>query len=379
MKLKASIFISILILTFITAYPAKSEFFKLRKAAVSSIPEELVIPDLKSVSIDPKGNIFAFAGKANGKECFIIKFNEHLEYLKHFGRDGKGPAEFTTKASSPRKRISIDTNGDVYVVDYNPRRFVIFDNEGKYKEDILIAKNYSKLIGSIYNIKAVGNGTFIGLQYRDNLPTMGLIFTLSPPEVKVRHSFNEKDIRFNYISYVTSYYGENCIIDADSKHIVFGNSQIFRFYVYDMNGNLKMVKEDKNRVMKRFGKKEMKYIIRDQFTPKVGDSPYRKTYLAQLKADRRLYNKILNAIKRSKNVILDIKISGEKIYVFTVGDDISVEDKCPVEVYNLKGELIKKGYFKEIPARIWKNYAFFYSRDTDTDDPLILKYKILGN
>ena len=380
MKSKVFLFLSILFVISLPAYPsAESEFFKLEKVAVSSTPEKLVIPDLKSVSIDSKGNVFAFAGKLNGKECFIVKFNENLEYLKHFGRDGKGPGSFTTKSISPEKRISLDTNGDVYVVDYNPRRFVVFDNKGKYKKDILIARNYSKVLGSIHSIKAVGDGTFIALQYRNNLPTMGLIFTFNPPEVKVRHAFNEKDIRFNYSSYASRHYGENCIIDTDSRHIVFGNSQIFKFHVYDRDGNLKLEKEDKNRVMKNFSEKEMDYIIKERFTPKTDDSPIIKSYLAQLKADRPLYNKILKAIKKSKNVIADIKIADDKLYVFTVGNDICVENKWPVEVYSRKGELIKRGYFKEIPAKIWKNYAYFYSRDKVSDDPLIIKFKILND
>jgi hypothetical protein len=355
------------------------EYIKLEKVAVSSLPEKLVIPDLKSARVDSKGNVFAFAGRHNGQECFIIKFNENLEYLKHFGSYGKGPGEFSTRVHSPKKRISIDRNGDVYVTDSNPGRLVAFNNDGIYKKDIPIAKNYKKFFGSIHNIKAVGNGIFIALQFRNNLPTSALIFTINPPEIKVRYSFNEKDIRFNYVSYITHYYGENCIIDTDSKHIVFGNSQIFKFQIYDRDGNLKLKKEDKNRGMKSFTDREMEYIIKNEFTTKVDDSPFRKTYLAQLKENRSMYNKILKAIKNSKNVVSDIKIAGEKIYVFTVADDITIENKYPVEIYNLKGQMKKEVYFRKMPARIWRNYVFFYDRDEETDDPLILKYKILDN
>ena len=365
--------------TFLCTNTVDPEFIKLEKVAVSSLPAELVIPDLKSARVDNKGNVFAFAGRHNGQECFIIKFNENLEYLKHFGSYGKGPGEFSTRVHSPKKRISIDRNGDVYVTDSNPSRLVVFNNDGIYKKDIPIAKIYKKFFGSIHNIKAVGNGTFIALQFRNNLPTSALIFTINPPKIKVRYSFNEKDIRFNYVSYITHYYGENCIIDTDSKHIVLVNSQIFKFQIYDRDGNLKLEKEDKNRCMKSFTDREMEYIIKNEFTPKVDDSPFRKNYLAQLKENRSLYNKILKAIKNSKNVIADIKITSENIYVFTVADDITVDNKYPVEIYNLKGQMVKKGYFRKIPARIWRNYVFFYDRNEKTDDPLILKYKILGN
>jgi hypothetical protein len=377
MKPTIVLFITSLLIIFSPACLEGGQFFKLEKTAVSSLPGNLVVPGLKSLCIDPSGNVFAFAGKPNGQECFIVKFNEKLEYLKHFGRDGNGPGEFKTRNSSLKKRISIDTNGDVYVVDYNPRRLVIFDNDGNYKKDILIARNYSKSLGRIHSIKAVGSGTFIALQYRNKLPTEGIIFTLNPPAIKVRHSFNEKDIRFDYSSYVSSCYGENCIIDTDSKHIVFGNSQIFKFCVYDREGNLKLEKEDKNRIMRSFTGEEMDHITAVSFTSKPGDSPFMKNYLDQLRANRSLYNKILRAIKNSKNVIADIKIADENIYVFLVGEDISVQDKHPVEVYNLNGRLIKEGYFNEIPAKIYKNHAYFYGSDEKTDDPVILKYKIL--
>ena len=87
-----------------------------------------------------------------------------------------------------------------------------------------------------------------------------------------------------------------------------------------------------------------------------------------------MYGKILRQIKNSKNVICDIKLSNEHVFLFPVDDDITRE-RWPVVIYNLKGKIIKKGYFKELPARIDKNSAFFYERNEE-DDPLIVKYKL---
>jgi hypothetical protein len=83
----------------------------------------------------------------------------------------------------------------------------------------------------------------------------------------------------------------------------------------------------------------------------------------------------MEQVKNRKNVIADIKLSGQKIYVFPVREDITVDGKYPVEIYNLKGKIIKKGFVEKRPDKIWKNYAFFKERDEE-DNPIILKYKI---
>ena len=377
MKLKMLLSIAIFLLIFLGVYPSDNQFLKLKKVAVSSLPEDLIIPDLKSVSVDSKGSVFAFAGKVHGNECFIIKFDENLKYLKRFGRDGKGPGEFSTRANSPENRLSVDTNGDIYVVDYNPRRLIVFDNEGKYKSDINVGRDYIKFFGKIHNVKIVGNGIFVALQFRWNLPTQGLIFTLNPPKLKVEYPFIEKKIYMDWaMTFDIDCCGENCLVATDSQHIVFGNSQIYKFQIYDENGNLKSQLEDKERVMRSFSDIELDYIKKNHLMPQNGYSALRNNILAQFNADKSRFNKVVREIKTSKNVIADIKISGGRIYVFPVRKDITIDGKYPVEIYNLKGQMVKKGYLRERPAKIWKNYVFFYDRDEE-DDPLILKYKIL--
>jgi len=366
--------ILILFISAVQAYPVEESLIKLEKIAVSSLPDDLIIPDLKSVTLDLKGNLFAFAGKPNGQECFIVKFDQDLKFLKRFSRNGKGPGEVTTSLSSIDDRISVDTNGDVFIVDYNPTRFVVFDNDGNYKKDIPLAReNFPESIGHIYEVKFVGNGTLVGLKYRREEPPIGILFTLEPPKIKAQYSFLGKRI---YDNYVSDYYGENCIIAEDSYHIVFGDSQIYKFKVYDRGGNLISEVEKKDRVMGFFSDREITDIIENNFTPKSGQSHLQNTILAQLRADKTRFNKVLNGIRKGKNVIRDIMISGDRIYVFPVREDITIKDEQPVEIYNLKGRMEKRGYFRKMPEKIWMNFAFFYDRDED-DNPLILKYKVL--
>lgn len=376
MRVGIFLFISILWVALPPLYPTERQFLKLEKVAVSSLPEDIIAPDLKSVTVDSQGNVFAFAGRHNSRECFIVKFNKNLDYLKHFGRDGKGPGEFTTRHNSPDGRLSVTPNGDVYVTDSNPQKLVVFDNDGNHKRDIFMARDYKKIFGHVYNIKAVAGDTFIAFQYRKNTPLSALLFTLKPPRILHRHSFDEKDIRFQYTSYNSHYYGENGIMDTDTKHIVLGNSQHFKFLVFDSDGHLKLKEEDKKRTGGHFTHNEMTFIKDKFFTPKSGYSASKNQRLRQLNGNRSLLGKILGKIEKSKNVIADIKISGDRIYVFTVSDDISLRAGWPVEIYSLKGALIQSGYFEEMPAEIWREYAYFYHRDKKTDDPLILKCQL---
>jgi hypothetical protein len=327
--------------------------------------------------VDPRGNVFAFAGRSNGQECFIIKFNENLEYIKHFGRNGKGPGEFSTSDSGISYRISIAPNGDVYVFDESPQRLVVFDNDGNYKEDIQLTRDYWKSIGLLNTIRSVGNGKFIAFQNSNKTTPYGILFTLNPPLIKLRYSITGKEFILHHnFTFSETYYGSHCIVDNDFRHFVFGDSQRFNFYVYDLDGNVKVKKEDDTRGMGNFTSKEYEYIIDQSFTPKSNYSAYWNNQLKRWKGDPE-FKTFLKEIKKSKNVIAYIRLDGEKIYVFTVPDDITIKNKWPVEIYNLEGRLLRKGFFKKIPAKIWKDFAFFYDRDEERDDPLIVKHKIL--
>jgi len=373
--LKTFLTVIFLVILFESTYSIQPRFFKLKQVAVSSLPKDLIAPDLKSVTIDPEGNVFAFAGKPHGKNCFIVKFDKNLKYLKKFGRDGRGPQEFTTQNTIPDNRLSVDSLGNLCVVDYNPCKLVIFDNDGNFKNEILVSKNYSDVLKSVYHIKMVGENSFAAFQYRRNQPPMGIVFSLKPARVISRYSFTGKDIRYKFGTIGRVDFGNNSFIDTDSGHIVFGDCQGYRFQVFGKTGIMKCEVMDKNRVLTSFSKRELKEIKSGYLDPANAPTSYFKEFLLELNANKSEFNRVLNEISESKNVIADIKLSGEKIYVFPVRKDITIEEKYPVEIYNLSGKLIEKGYFPKRPARIWKGYAFFYDRDEE-DDPLILKYKI---
>jgi len=258
-------------------------------------------------------------------------------------------------------------------MDENPLRFVVFNNDGVYQEDIPMAMKYFPDLGKFYFAKLVGNGIFVAQQNRKDLPPQGIIFSINPPKIIAKYPFQSRQIIDNYVS---EYYGENCFFDSDSRHIVFGDSQIFKFSVFDLKGNLVLEVNDKKRSMTKFAPNEMKIIIDEDFTHKPGASEVRKSILNEILANKRKLNRIIEDIEAHKNVIADIRINGDRIYIFPVRRDISLSHKYPVEIYNLKGELIKYGYFPQIPAKIYRDDLYFYARDQE-DNPLIERYRFV--
>jgi len=374
-------FISVPLLIAFFTCPADNRMIKLEKVAVSLLPRDIVVPNLGSVSIDPKGNVFAFAGKSNGNECFVVKFDQDLKYLKHFGREGKGPGDFSVRNSSCEDRLMIAANGDVYVIDYNPKRFVVFDNEGNYKKDIMFYKDYYSSFGQIYNFKLIGNDSIAGLKYIKDHPNIGVIFTLNPSRIMVNYQYSGEELSIHYpgdIQFSTRFYGHKCLIDVDSQYVVFGDSQVYKFHVYDSKGNIILEVFDKKRIVSNFSEREMKKIIYDDFTSELENSNPNDNFYEQLISNKSLFKSLVNKIKKNKNVISDIQLSGDRIFVFPVSEDITIENHYPVEIYNLKGQVLRRGYLREIPYEIWNNYVFFCKRDEE-DNPLILKYKIDGS
>jgi hypothetical protein len=88
------------------------------------------------------------------------------------------------------------------------------------------------------------------------------------------------------------------------------------------------------------------------------------------------FNKLFDLIKDNKNPVRDIRIGGNLIYLFLVNDDITVENKIPTVIYDLKGNIVKKVYFKNIPTKVWKQFAY-YTELNEEDNPIVRKYQIL--
>jgi hypothetical protein len=347
----------------LTLYASSSEVIELKPAAASTLPEDLILSELKSLTVGPDGSVFAISVK----ECFVVKFSPGLKYQTHFGRCGNGPGEFKTTWMPMENRLSVAENGDVYVYDYNPGRLIVFSNNGTYKKDINLQRNFRDVLkGNFSEVRVVGKGMFAA---RQNIPPQtinAVLFSLEPPAIKLETPAAEKKVFVKsgdtyVVGIKRSYYGDNYKIVIDSGKAVFADSQKFRFQVYSAGGEKILEISDEKRVMNSFSDREIDKIS-EEFKHLKDDKPP-------------LFNKLIRQLKDRKNAIADVKFANDKIFIFPVREDITVENKYPVVIYDLKGKIIKKGLVEKIPEVIWGNYAYFLGRNKN-DDPVILKHKI---
>jgi hypothetical protein len=344
-------------------------FVQLDEIAVTQIPNDIIIPELGSVVVDAKGNVFGFAGRKNGKECCVIKWDENLRFIKKFSRQGLGPGEISMIGAGARERLSIDpSNGDVVVIDYNPTRLVIFDNNGNHKRDInLLQKNTG--FDYCQKFRSLGKGNFAAFKTIDNTkPTECVLFAINPLKEKIIYNFNDTPLYIdkNYGISFSDVYGSRSFIDSDSGYWVIASSQVYKFQVFDNEGNKVSEVFDKNKKIGTFTSSEIEYIKNTKFSPNL---------LAVIKQDKHYFNKLFDLIKKNKNPVRDIRIGGHCIYLFLVNDDITTENKIPTDIYDLKGKILKTVYFKKIPTKIWKQFAYFAEFD-DEDNPVVRKYQI---
>ncbi|MFC1554208.1 6-bladed beta-propeller [candidate division KSB1 bacterium] len=95
------------------------------------------------VTVDHEGNIYVL-DQGNYR---IQKFDRSGKYLQTFGRDGQGPGEFRSPTS-----ITIDNEGNLFVGDEQNKRIQVFFSNGKSKQTI----RFDKIVGNLL-LKQNGN------------------------------------------------------------------------------------------------------------------------------------------------------------------------------------------------------------------------------
>ena len=76
--------------------------------------------------IGPSGDLFVLQGHGKG-ESLVLKFDRDGNFIKTFGRKGKGPGEFDLPHS-----LVFDAAGLLYIADRNNARIQVFDADGNY-------------------------------------------------------------------------------------------------------------------------------------------------------------------------------------------------------------------------------------------------------
>ena len=78
------------------------------------------------VAVAPSGEIYVVQGHGRA-EPRVLKFDRDGNFIKAWGKKGKGPGEFDIAHS-----IVVDAKGLVYVADRNNQRIQVFDSDGKF-------------------------------------------------------------------------------------------------------------------------------------------------------------------------------------------------------------------------------------------------------
>jgi DNA-binding beta-propeller fold protein YncE len=76
--------------------------------------------------VGPSGDVFVLQGHGKG-ESQVLKFDRDGNFIKSFGRKGKGPGEFDLPHS-----LVFDAKGLLYIADRNNARIQVLDADGNY-------------------------------------------------------------------------------------------------------------------------------------------------------------------------------------------------------------------------------------------------------
>ena len=82
------------------------------------------------VAWGPDGTIYISDGYVNSR---VAKISKDGDWIKSWGKRGKGPGEFNTPHS-----IAADAKGNIYVADRFNRRIQVFDGDGNFQREIKI-------------------------------------------------------------------------------------------------------------------------------------------------------------------------------------------------------------------------------------------------
>jgi sugar lactone lactonase YvrE len=84
---------------------------------------------VSDVVVAENGDIFASDGE--GANSRVVKFSKDGKFIKSWGTKGSGPGEFNTPHA-----IAIDSKGRIWVCDRGNKRLEVFDQDGKYLDQM---------------------------------------------------------------------------------------------------------------------------------------------------------------------------------------------------------------------------------------------------
>jgi hypothetical protein len=319
------------------------QFIELKKIASLPTPEDST--GLHAAVVDSRGNLFA----VDYLRYCIYKYDPSLKLLKIFGRKGQGPGEISQSFS-----ISIDDKDNVYIFEF-PARLLRFDNGGNYLDEINLNKKNFGDIGSVKILKENKAIARCTVRQGSKMRNEVIVFQINPARILSRFPLEDEYIENSgrFLCKINSK-----VITAGGMCLI-ASRLIYHFYIIDATGEKILDKINPGIKRIRYSaleKAQLKNKYKDSF---VKDQEFEKIIDGEEYHD--IFNKIL--------------FSGDTVYIFAEPMKTKDEEGIPVDVYDLKGELVKKAKFKKIPVLIHKKYAYFVSYDAD-EFPIISKYEM---
>lgn len=350
--MKKYIIVFILIRVFVYSQPI-SDIVKMGKIGESKSFYDLGIRYPNSMTIDSKGNLFII----DGMKRKLLKFDKKLKYICSFGKKGQGPGEFNSAYT-----ISTDREDNIYITD-NMNKIIKYSNSGKLINEKRFSSDTMSSSGFVLNYPV-----FISQRFKNMKPLMVLIDmnkgkVLKEFDMSVSPNFSLKMSDGMYIAPTIEYVGGHLFVDTFNNHCVIAEGERYFVRLIDSTGKVTIIKKSKIK-KSELSSKEISYLKEKLFLH--FGSKFSKNSLKHL---------LLNY--KYKNFIYDVKIAKNRVYIFPVAKNISITNKYPVEIYDFKGNLIKKTNFPFVPKKIYENYAFKIETTEDEDEEIqkIVKYR----
>lgn len=334
---------------------------RLSEKTVSQTPPDFISSRFDSIVEDDQGNVFVLSVR----ECKILKFDAALRLKTAFGREGKGPGDFQTVYRIANDRISVNSKGEVHLLDYAPARLAVFSNDGQHLRDVMLHTWDDRLFRNVDYLKVINDRFFICIVQTGKGQKEAIVFSTGPFRVRFRYLVKQFFLEINAGNYYSSgrrtrFYGDNFFFAVGEGRVVVADSQQFEIRIFNAATDRLSVILDDGRKMTGFSGPELEKLAEGFKEEGIRASA--------------IVSKLLDALQGKKNVIEDVFLAGDKIVVFPVRENVFA-DEYPAMIYRDDGRYLKTVVFGAPPVYMRKNHVYYYARDNN-DNPSIIRYVI---
>ncbi|MBN2091834.1 NHL repeat-containing protein [candidate division KSB1 bacterium] len=285
------------------------------------------------IKADPNGNIYI----AQNNDCIIRKFDAKGNFLCQIGHKGQGPGEFLEISN-----MKIHHDNILYVADSQNKRISKFTLNGKFLNSIAL-----KSSNSMAGIEIDGSGN-IYLSYYDR--TQEKVIHQYHNDVTYLKSFGAPLFYGNPPEYIYDDLQEmfaNGYLSLHTNSLFFSRQNPYEIRQYDLNGNL------------------LKKIFRQNKFMPVAD--------VKKKDDRHIF--ILPVMSNLIFVYQDLLFNIVRLTPNKID-----KNNCLIDVFDLKGHLLKSVKMKNIDFRGIDSRGHLYGISLSNDDAeQIVRYKLNVN